>query len=189
MASPVVAGAAALLFQADPTLTPDTVKARLLLSADKWADPTGSPDPLTYGAGYLNIPAALASTAKAALPALSPTLVQNGDGTVSLVMDRAAWGTTTATLGSRAAWGTGLWGTGITDLRAAWGTSINADRAAWGTSFPVASGVSADRAAWGTNTLTSSRAAWGTSAVWSDRAAWGTYSSAVDLTSTAIQGE
>src|SRR5206468_3637007 len=36
MAAPVVAGAAALMLQADPTLTPDTVKARLMVSADKW---------------------------------------------------------------------------------------------------------------------------------------------------------
>ena len=141
MASPVVAGAAALLLQASPSLTPDTVKARLMLSADKWADPTGSQDPLTYGAGYLNVPAALASTVTAVLPALSPTLTQNADGTVSLVMDRAAWGST-ATAGSRAAWGTGLWGTGVTDMRAAWGTSLL-----------FAPGVTADRAAWGTYTL------------------------------------
>ena len=68
MAAPVVAGAAALLLQADPTLTPDTVKARLMLSADKWADPDGTGDALTYGAGYLNIPAALASTARRRCP-------------------------------------------------------------------------------------------------------------------------
>ena len=178
MAAPVVAGAAALLLQANPSLTPDTVKARLMLSADKWADPTGSPDPLTYGAGYLNIPAALASTATATLPALSPTLIQNGDGSVSLVMDRAAWGTTTGTTGSQSASGTGLWGTGVTDLRAAWGTSVT-----------FAPGVTADRAAWGTNALTSSRAAWGTSTVWADRAAWGTSTSAVDLTATALVGD
>ena len=177
MASPVVAGAVALLLQANPSLTPDTVKARLMLSADKWADPTGSQDPLTYGAGYLNVPAALASTVTAVLPALSPTLVQNADGTVSLVMDRAAWGST-ATAGSRAAWGTGLWGTGVTDMRAAWGTSLL-----------FAPGVTADRAAWGTNAMTSSRAAWGTSTVWSDRAAWGTSTGTVDLTSTALSGE
>ena len=47
------------MLQKDPTLTPDTVKARLMLSADKWADPDGNADPCTYGAGYLNIPAAL----------------------------------------------------------------------------------------------------------------------------------
>ena len=177
MAAPVVAGAAALMLQASPSLTPDTVKARLMLSADKWADPTGSQDPLTYGAGYLDIPAALASTATATLPALSPTLTENTDGSVSLVMDRAAWGTGT-TCGSRAAWGNGLWGTGVTDLRAAWGTSLNA-----------ASGVTADRAAWGTNTLTSSRATWGTSSVWSDRAAWGTSTGAADLSTAVLYGE
>ena len=67
MASPVVAGAAALMLQANPNLTPDTIKARLMISADKWAapdasgNPNGAADPCTYGAGYLNIPAALAN--------------------------------------------------------------------------------------------------------------------------------
>jgi len=141
-----------------------------MLSADKWAAPDGLGDALTYGAGYLNVPAALASTARAALPALSPTLVANPNGTLSLVMDRAAWGST-ALDGSRAAWGCGLWGTGITDLRAAWGCSVRADRAAWGSNS-----MAADRAAWG-------------SSVWGDRAAWGSSTSAVDLTSTAVTGE
>jgi serine protease AprX len=192
MAAPVVAGAAALLLQADPTLTPDTIKARLMLSADKWAAPDGTADALTYGAGYLNIPAALASTAKATLPALSPTLVANSDGTLSLVMAQNAWGSV-AVYGSRAAWGCGLWGTGITDLRAAWGCSVNADRAHWGCS------IDADRAAWGCNFISADRAAWGCS-VNADRAHWGCSTTAdpaaagsstttVDLTSTAIQGE
>ena len=64
MAAPVVAGAAALLLQKDPTLTPDTIKARLMISADKWAQPDGRPIPAP-GAGYLNIPAALQCTAVA----------------------------------------------------------------------------------------------------------------------------
>ncbi len=50
MAAPVVAGAVALMLEKYPTLTPDTVKARLMLSADKWADPQGNADPFTYGA-------------------------------------------------------------------------------------------------------------------------------------------
>ncbi len=65
MAAPVVSGAAALLLQHDPTLSPDTVKARLMLSADKWAFPDGMGDPCTFGAGYLDIPAALQCSAVA----------------------------------------------------------------------------------------------------------------------------
>ncbi|WP_395138418.1 S8 family peptidase, partial [Armatimonas sp.] len=55
MAAPVVAGAAALLLQKYPTLTPDSVKARLMISADKWMTPSGGWDVTAYGAGYLNI--------------------------------------------------------------------------------------------------------------------------------------
>ena len=162
MATPVVSGAAALLLQANPNLTPDTIKARLMFSADKWAQPNGTGDPCTYGAGYLNIPAALQCTAVPTQPALSPQpepgqqrqcVHQHGSGAVGNRHQR-----------QRALWGT----TGVTDLRALWGT-----RALWSTS---------------TNVLNASRALWGTS-VWSDRALWGTTTSSVDLTSTAINGE
>ena len=117
MASPVVAGAVALMLQVNPNLTPDTVKARLMLSADKWTAPDGTGDALTYGSGYLNIPAALASTAVAQGPAVSPSLVDNGDGTLSVAMDRAVWGSS-------------LWGTGVTDLRAVWGSAALSGAAA-----------------------------------------------------------
>src|SRR6185437_12319169 len=52
MASPVVAGGAALLLEKYPNLSPDTLKARMMVSADKWQDPTGVTDACTYGAGY-----------------------------------------------------------------------------------------------------------------------------------------
>ena len=178
MASPVVAGAAALLLQANPNLSPDTVKARLMLSADKWYATDGTEDPLTYGAGYLNIPAALASTAVASGPAASPALDINADGSVTVDLSRAIWGSS-------------LWGTGVTDLRAIWGS-----RTMWGSSS-----VDMSRAMWGSNTTFSasstlatssapsaSRAMWGSS-VWGDRAMWGSSTSAVDLTSTALSGE
>ncbi len=42
MAAPVVSGAAALMLQANPSLTPDTIKARLMASADKWEAPIGT---------------------------------------------------------------------------------------------------------------------------------------------------
>src|SRR6266699_2929386 len=75
MATPVVSGAAALLVQAQPRLTPDQVKARLMKTAYK-AFPVSSTvvdpvtattyvseyDILTVGAGYLDVGAALASS-------------------------------------------------------------------------------------------------------------------------------
>lgn len=135
MASPVVAGAAAMLLQANPNLTPDTVKARLMVSADKWADASGKSNPCVYGAGYLNIPAALKCAVTASQPAMSPSLSQDALGNVFINMDRAIWGTSLTDL--RAIWGTrAIWGesTNVLDAsRAIWGTSVWSDRAIWGT--------------------------------------------------------
>src|SRR5262249_41058983 len=58
MAAPMVSGAAALMLQQDPTLNPGTVKARLMLSAQK--PPVGNP--FAVGAGTLDILAALRET-------------------------------------------------------------------------------------------------------------------------------
>ena len=78
-----------------------------MASADKagygfWG--LGDIDPCTYGAGYLDIPAALKSTLVATSPALSPALRLN------------RWGM--AVLNTRAlfAGGSGLWGTGLARL-------------------------------------------------------------------------
>ena len=72
---PVGARAAALLLQANPKMTPDQVKARLMLDAYKTfptssiaTDPTTGMSYMSYydiftvGAGYLDIAAALADT-------------------------------------------------------------------------------------------------------------------------------
>jgi serine protease AprX len=90
MATPVVSGAAALLLQQYPSLTPDQVKARLMKTAQKSVTlfpsardrVTGAifnmqSDVFTVGAGYLNIQAALYNTDLTSLPALSPTAVYN----------------------------------------------------------------------------------------------------------------
>jgi len=160
MAAPVVAGAAVLLLQADPTLTPDTIKARLMISADKWAAPgssgmpTGQADPCTYGAGYLNIPAALKSSVIASLPALSPTLIQDAQRNVSI-------NASDLVSGSHLIWGSA----GLTDLHVIWGTSALS----------------------GTSTLTASHIIWGAS-VWADHIIWGVDTDAADL-STAAYGE
>jgi len=162
MAAPVVAGAAALLLQWDPKLTPDTVKARLMVTADKWAapdangNPKGAADPCTYGAGYLNIPAALASGLVASQPALSPTLVTDAKGNVSI----NASGIMSASHI--------IWGTSVNDLHIIWGTNAIS----------------------GASTLTASHIIWGTSGVFADHIIWGTcLTGGVDLTSTAISGE
>ncbi len=121
MSAPVVAGAAALLLQADPTLSPDTVKARLMIAADKthyglWGQ--GATNPLTYGAGYLNIPAALACSYVAASPALSPSVFCDAAGTMT-VGDSPLLGS-----------GLGVWGTQIL-----WGDRVlSASQVIWGES-------------------------------------------------------
>ena len=59
MAAPVVAGAAVLLLQNEPNLTPNQVKQRLMSTADSdWAGYEAEKS----GAGYVNIPAAVQST-------------------------------------------------------------------------------------------------------------------------------
>lgn len=142
MAAPVVSAAVAMMLDKDPKLTPDTIKARLMLSADKWVRPDGDGDACTYGAGYLNIPAALASTVVANSYAMSPSLKKGDDGDIYIDLDPAIWG-------DRAMWGTGT----IDDLRAIWG-----DRALWGNA------IKTGRALWG-NVMArpTTRAMWGNS--------------------------
>ena len=140
MATPVVAGAASLMLQANPNLTPDMVKARLMVSADKWVSPTGTTDPCTYGAGYLDIPAALQSTVVATQPALSPALTEDNKGNVYLDASKIVSGSHV------------IWGTSITDLHVIWGTS-----ALQGTSTLAASHVIWGTSVWGSHVI------WGTS--------------------------
>ena len=85
MATPVVAGAAAIMLQKDPSLSPDTVKARLMKTANKTfpvystaTDPTtgqtylSTYDVFTVGAGYINLAAALTDYEVATKSAASP---------------------------------------------------------------------------------------------------------------------
>ena len=171
MAAPVVSGAAALMLQANPKLTPDTIKARLMASADKWTDPSGNPDPCTYGAGYLNIPAALASTVTPTQYALSPTMIQLGG---SLFIDTSA-------IGSASVWGSKT----LTGVNTLYGsktlTGVNT--------------LYGSKTLTGVNTIYSSKTLSGVSSiygssVWSDMTVSGSSASAaVDLSSIALQGE
>ena len=77
---PIVAGAAALMLQKDPTLTPDDVKLRLMESAD----PLAGASAYEQGAGLLDVAGALAATSHADGYALSADL---GDGATVLGPD------------------------------------------------------------------------------------------------------
>jgi len=137
MATPVVSGAAALMLQAQPGLTPDTLKARLMASADKWAFRMGMYDAMTFGAGYLNIPAALQSTVTTTQWALSPDLHRsNLPGTVQVDQSHAIWGNNGvwgssqlpnpgSIYGPHAIWGNGTLSNGSTiwDSHAIWGNT------------------------------------------------------------------
>jgi serine protease AprX len=93
MATAVVSGAVALLLQADPSLSPDTVKLRLMTSADRWCFPDGTSDANTFGTGYLDIPAALNCTSIAAGYALSPAVTFDSQGDPILDITTLVWST------------------------------------------------------------------------------------------------
>jgi serine protease AprX len=149
MAAPVVSGAAALLIQQNPNLTPDQVKARLMKTASKSfptfssvTDPsTGNIyvdyyDVFTVGAGYLDIAAALANTDLATGTALSPTAVFDpSTDTATMVPDPSS-----------------IW-----DTRTLW-----AARTIWG----AAQILDSSRTLWGCQTL------WGSRTLWAARSLW-----------------
>src|SRR5712692_9250127 len=185
MATPMVSGAAALMIQKEPGITPDTVKARLMKSASKnfpaasvAVDPvtgtayTSQYDAFTIGAGYLDIMGALASTDVATGGTLSPTVFYDAaSGNAYIVDDNTqVWVSSTA-FRSIAIWGTAaVWNTSapVGGTIAIWGTKGGRSIAIWGTT-----------AIWGT------MAVWGTSNNWGTIAVWGT---GTDW-STTIQGE
>ena len=159
MACPVVSGAVALLLEANPNLTPDQIKARLMTSADKWTDPTGNSDPCTYGAGYLDIPAALASTVTVTQPALSPALTINSSGTVTI---------NTTVIASKA----------VTGVSTIWGSKA----------ISGVSTIYGSKAISGVSTVASSKAICGSS-VWGDKTLCDSSSPAVDLSNVVLSGE
>src|SRR3989442_1174943 len=155
MATPVVSGAAALLLQQNPNLTPDQVKARLMKTASKnfpvdstVTDPTTGIaytdyyDIFTVGAGYLDIAAALSSNDLADASAVSPT---------------AAFDPTTQSVylvtGTSVVWGTdAVWDTSVV-----WGTNVfvNGTSVLWGNSV-----------CWGSSASDGFSVVWGTGVVW-----------------------
>ena len=161
MATPVVSGAAALLLQQNPSLTPDQVKARLMKTAYKTfpasstvVDPvtgavyTDQYDIFTVGAGYLDIGAALANSDAGAGLALSPAIVPvpGNPGQYSLTYaDAVLWG-------SSAPWASAiLWGNTVLPGVAAAG-STQANAILWGTdSVPALAIIWGNAVVWGSS--------------------------------------
>ncbi len=95
MATPMVAAAVARMLQKDPSLSPATVKARLMRSARKIDD-----EPTAAGAGLLDVEAALEDTGILYGEALSPLMVRDETSGDIFIED-------TADL-----WGDSVWGAG-----------------------------------------------------------------------------
>ena len=186
MAAGVVSGAVADLLQAQPQLTPDQVKARLMKTAYKTFPATSSVydpasgntftdqyDIFTVGAGYLDLAAALASTDVAKGSAISPTAIYDSNtGNVYMTSDASSvWGTSQAWSGP-AVWGSSQFLAGNSVM---WGASGPAGSSVmWGATNPGGTSVM-----WGATSLWGSSVMWGAnsssgfSSVWSNSVMWG----------------
>jgi serine protease AprX len=88
MAAPVVSGTVALMLQANPSLTPNLVKAILQFTAEVKTDR----DPLTQGAGFLNAAGAVALARYFAQPGASDYPSTAGWGRRMIWGNRLVWG-------------------------------------------------------------------------------------------------
>jgi serine protease AprX len=171
MATPVVAGAAALLLQENASLTPDQVKARLMKTTYKlvptstvaWVPHlsqnfTSFYDLFSVGSGLLNMQSVVNNNNLAPAnvgAALSPSVVYNPNtGTVSLVQGNGAVSVNSVVWGSSVVWGTSV----------VWGANVSGSSVVWGSSLPWNTNVlSAFSVVWGSSTGTGTQA---TSVVW-----------------------
>ena len=191
MAAPVVSGTVALMLQANPSLTPNLIKAILQYTAQRYPGYS----PLRQGAGFLNSLGAVRlsqyyATQKAGdrMPVQKIWSKQIIWGTHRLsggyIMPNAnawasniVWGTakTLADGGDNIVWGTDcadcdniVWGTASDSDNVVWGTSGDSDNVVWGTDC---GGGDCDNIVWGT--ADSDNIVWGTADL-GDNIVWGT---------------
>jgi serine protease AprX len=157
MASPVVSGTVALMLQANPSLTPNAVKAILQYTAQTYPGFR----PLAQGAGFLNARGAVhlaelfAGRAKTAVvesdeATWSKRIVWGnhrlGGGVIRPDANAwdpdVVWGSARDGEGDNIVWGTGcvtascdniVWGTAAEADNIVWGTSADGDNIVWGT--------------------------------------------------------
>jgi serine protease AprX len=184
MASPVVAGTVALMLQANPSLTPNAVKAILQYTAQPYA----GYDPLTQGAGFLNAKGAVELAAYLAAPAGVPYPDTAGWS------ERIIWGNQHVAAGpfdaSASAWSSGVtWGAPLTPNGQPITLSTTSFNVVWGllcgghdcpgpwsvgTIGPTSTGEG-DTVVWGTSGGTEAdTVVWGTSSTEGDTVVWGT---------------
>jgi serine protease AprX len=173
MAAGVVSGMAALMLQADPSLTPDTLKARLMKSAEKRL----VYDLFSDGAGFADLHAALGEQGTAVSEALSPRvqwteagLVLEGArtlwlqsspfdlvsvygpdpfrGTGSVWADSGIWGDSSAE-SSTVSGHSVIWGGGRKASGSGGPSSTTSDSVIWGGGFKGDYSIGADSVIWG----------------------------------------
>jgi len=195
MAAPVVSGTVALMLQANPTLTPNQVKAILQYTAQVYP----SYDPLTEGAGFLNAKGAVelsqalatSSFGLQATPAEWSGRLIWGKQLVSggrLTADANAWGadvmwgTATTPAGDNVVWGTICTATTCDDGGGTWGpwtVDASAHNVVWGSTcggadcdgpWTIEGASVGDSVVWGTTDAQS--VVWGTAD--GDSVVWGT---------------
>lgn len=192
MAAPVVAGTVALMMEANPSLTPNLVKAMLQYTAQ--VQP--GVDYMTQGGGFLNAFGAVElaryfATAKAGMryphdKNWSKTLIWGnhriGGGAISPLGTAwevgTLWGAARDAEGDNVVWGTEcatftcrnvVWGTALEEGdNVVWGTMAEGDNVVWGTAS-----AEGDNVVWGTFDA-GDDVVWGTVRSEGDNVVWGT---------------
>ena len=192
MAAGVVSGMAALMLQADASLTPDTLKMRLMRSAEKRL----AYDLFAEGAGFADVHAALAETGAAGSPALSPMVSWSASGlglqdtgnlwsgsevhdlvslygadplrsTGSVWADSGMWVEASSESTAGVSGNTIIWGGGHKS-----GSSTSSDTIIWGGGHKSDSSTTADTIIWGGG-MKDPKGTTGTSTVGADTIIWG----------------
>ena len=181
MATPVVSGTVALMLQANPSLTPNAVKAILQYTSQVYS----SWDPLTEGAGFLNTQGAVELARAFVDPSTQTTTAATWSGRLiwgnrlyqggQLAANANAW-PTTVTWGStyalplvRASWGPS-WNTASSSSNVVWGSHCGGADCASPWAASVFASDDGDTVVWGTDD--GDTVVWGTDD--GDTVVWGT---------------